>query len=50
MEITDAKMRRFDANMDEGGDEKRPFLVCIAPENAFVYAGMGIDDVAGVRG
>lgn len=50
MEITDAKMRRFDANMDEGGYEKRPFLLCIAPENAFVYAGMGIDDVAGVRG
>lgn len=50
MRITDAKMRRVDANMDAGGYKKRPFLLCIAPENAFVYAGMGVDEVAGVRG
>lgn len=50
MKITDAKMRRFDANMDEGGYEKRPFLLCISPENAFIYAGMVLDAVASVRG
>lgn len=49
MRITDAKMRRVDANMDAGGYKKRPFLLYVAPKNAFIYAGMGVDEVAGVR-